>query len=217
MRSYLEIARRIAKIIVSPETAIGFADGVLSVPTDIGYLAYGFIDTDSRYQRETEKIRMFTAIKNGILDNENFLQTIATVLAIFNKSVPEKKQNNIYGKVVASVAGRTVTNSVIAGKLATVIAQRSSLLISLRGGMIGNLLLAGGMAERSIYTSERLRQSDPEVYYALRHRNFDLLYFLVEPALNPFLEALHVKRTQGQGAFEQILDMVESELHATTK
>lgn len=143
MRSYLEIARRIAKIIVSPETAIGFADGVLSVPTDIGYLAYGFIDTDSRYQRETEKIRMVTAIKNGILDNENFLQTIAPVLAIFNKSVPEKKQNNIYGKVVASVAGRTVTNSVIAGKLATVIAQRSSLLISLRGGLIGNILLAG--------------------------------------------------------------------------
>lgn len=178
MRSYLEIARRIAKIIVSPETAIGFADGVLSVPTDIGYLAYGFIDTDSRYQRETEKIRMVTAIKNGILDNENFLQTIATVLAIFNKSVPEKKQNNIYGKVVASVAGRTVTNSVIAGKPATVIAQRSSLLISLHGGLIGNILLAGGMAERSIYTSERLRQSDPEVYYALRHRNFDLLYFL---------------------------------------
>lgn len=160
---------------------------------------------------------MVTAIKNGILDNENFLQTIATVLAIFNKSVPEKKQNNIYGKVVASVAGRTVTNSVIAGKLATVIAQRSSLLISLRGGLIGNILLAGGMAERSIYTSERLRQSDPEVYYALRHRNFDLLYFLVEPALNPFLEALHVRRTQGLGAFVQILDMVESELHATTK
>lgn len=73
------------------------------------------------------------------------------------------------------------------------------------------------MAERSIYTSERLRQSDPEVYYALRHSNFDLLYFLVEPALNPFLEALHVRRTQGLGAFVQILDMVESELHATTK
>jgi hypothetical protein len=187
---------------------------VLSVPTDIGYLAYGFIDTDSRYQRETEKIRMFTAIKNGILDNENFRKQLRRYWPSSIK-VCRKKQNNIYGKVVASVAGRTVTNSVIAGKLATVIAQRSSLLISLRGGMIGNLLLAGGMAERSIYTSERLRQSDPEVYYALRHRNFDLLYFLVEPALNPFLEALHVRRTQGQGAFEQILDMVESELHAT--
>ena len=215
MSSYLEIARRIAKVIVSPETAIGFAHGVLSVPTDIGYLAYGFIDTDSRGQRETEKIRMMTAIRHGILENDNFMKTIETVLASFNKNVPEKKQNAIYGKIMASIAGRTITNSVIAGKLATVIAQRSSLLISLRGGLVGNILLAGGMAERSIYTSERLKQSDPEIYYALRHRNFDLLYFLVEPALNPFVEALHVRRTQGQGAFYRILDMVESELNAT--
>ena len=214
MSSYIEIARRIAKVIVSPETAIGFAHGMLSVPTDIGYLAYGFLDTDSRYQRETEKIRMITAIRHGILENENFIKTIEIVLTIFNKSVPESKQNHIYGKVMASVAGRAITNSVIAGKLASIIAQRSSLLISLRGGLAGNLLLAGGMAERSIYTSERLRQNDPEVYFALRHRNFDLLYFLVEPALNPFLEALSVKRTQGQGAFERILDMVESELNA---
>lgn len=215
MSSYLEIARRIAKVIASPETAIGFAHGVLSVPTDIGYLAYGFIDTDSRNMRETEKIRMMTAIRHGILENDNFMKTIETVLASFNKNVPEKKQNAIYGQIMASIVGRTVTNSVVAGKLATVIAQRSSLLISLRGGLIGNILLAGGMAERSIYTSERLKQSDPEIYHALRQRNFDLLFFLVEPALNPFLEALHVKRTQGQSAFERILDMVESELNAT--
>lgn len=49
MRSYQEIARRIAKIILSPESALGFVDGVLSVPKDIGYLAFGFIDTDNRY------------------------------------------------------------------------------------------------------------------------------------------------------------------------
>jgi len=66
MRSYQEIARRIAKIILSPESALGFIDGILSVPTDIGYLAYGFIDTDSRYQRETERIRMMSAIRHGI-------------------------------------------------------------------------------------------------------------------------------------------------------
>lgn len=39
MRSYSEIAKRIAKIIISTESAIGFVLGVLSVPTDIGYLA----------------------------------------------------------------------------------------------------------------------------------------------------------------------------------
>lgn len=214
MRSYAEIAKRIAKIIVSPGTAIGFSQGVMSVPTDMGYLAYGFMDTDTRYQRETEKIRMLAAIRHGILDSQNFMKTIATVLNIFNKNVPEAKQNAIYSKIIASGVGRTLANALIAGRLATAIAQRSSFLITVRGGLIGNTLLAGGMAERCIYTSDRLKRNNPEVYSALRHRNYDLLYFLLEPALNPFVEALNVKRTQGRPAFELILDLVESEINA---
>lgn len=214
MRSYQEIARRIAKIILSPESALGFIDGALSVPKDIGYLAFGFIDTDSRYQRETEKIRMLTAIKYGLLENHNFIKTIETVLDIFNKTAPEDKQNAIYGKTMASVAGRTITNSLIAGKLATIIAQRSSFLITLRGGLIGNTLLIGGMVERCIYTSERLQQYNPEIYNRLRTRDLDLLYFLVEPALNPFVDALKIRNTQGQVAFEKLLSMVENEINA---
>ncbi|MEK6307765.1 hypothetical protein [Pantoea dispersa] len=214
MRSYQEIARRIAKIILSPESAIGFIDGVLSVPKDIGYLAFGFIDTDSRYQRESEKIRMLTAIKYGLLENHNFIKTIETVLDIFNNTVPEDKQNAIYGKTMASVAGRTITNSLIAGKLAIIIAQRSSFLITLRGGLIGNTLLIGGMVERCIYTSERLQQYNPEIYNRLRTRDLDLLYFLVEPALNPFVDALKIRNTQGQVAFERLLSMVENEINA---
>ena len=214
MRSYQEIARRIAKIILSPESALGFIDGVLSVPKDIGYLAFGFIDTDKRYKRESEKIRMLTAIKYGLLENHNFIKTIETVLDIFNKTVPEDKQNAIYGKTMASVAGRTITNSLIAGKLATIIAQRSSFLITLRGGLIGNTLLIGGMVERCIYTSERLQQYNPEIYNRLRTRDLDLLYFLVEPALNPFVDALKIRNTQGQVAFERLLSMVENEINA---
>ena len=214
MDSYQEIARRIAKIILSPDSAIGVIDGVLSVPKDMGYLAFGFIDTDTRYQRETEKIRMLTAIKHGLLDHHNFIKTIETVLNNFNKFVPETRQNAIYSKIIASVAGRTITNSMIAGRIATAIAQRSSFLITLRGGIISNSLLIGGMVERCIYTSQRLQQYNPDIYHALRYRNYDLLYFLVEPALNPFVEALKVKNTQGQPAFEKILSMVEKEINA---
>lgn len=214
MDSYQEIARRIAKIILSPDSAIGVIDGVLSVSKDMGYLAFGFIDTDTRYQRESEKIRMLTAIKHGLLDHHNFIKTIETVLNNFNKFVPETRQNAIYSKIIASVAGRTITNSMIAGRIATAIAQRSSFLITLRGGIIGNSLLIGGMVERCIYTSQRLQQYNPDIYHALRYRNYDLLYFLVEPALNPFVEALKVKNTQGQPAFEKILSMVEKEINA---
>ncbi len=77
---------------------------------------------------------------------------------------------------------------------------------------MGNILLMGGMAERSIYTSRALQQSNPEIYYALHRKNYNLLYFLVEPLLEPFVEALRVKRTQGQPEFDKILDMVEDEL-----
>ncbi|MFW0700243.1 hypothetical protein [Pantoea sp. R13S299] len=217
MRSYSEIARRIAKIIISPESAIGFVHGILSVPKDIGYLAYGFLDTDNRYQRETEKIRMVRAVRYGILENHNFMKTIETVLNIFNKKLPESRLNAIYSKTMASVAGRTLTNSLIAGRLATTIAQRSSFLVAVRGGLVGNALLIGGMAERCIYTSEKLLKNNPEVYNTLRPQNYDLLYFLVEPALNPFVEALNVRRTQGQPAFDKILELVEKEINTNAR
>lgn len=189
MSTYIDIAKRIAQIIISPETAVGFVHGVLSVPQDLGYLAYGFIDTDSRYNRETERIRLIKAIRFGILQNENFVRTIKIVLNKLNQYIQEKKRDGIYAKIGASVVGRAITNSIISKKIATAIAQRSSLMVSLRGGIVGNTLLAGGMAERSIYTSQRLQSTGPEIYYALHQRDYDFLYFLVEPVLAPFVEA----------------------------
>ncbi|PNS12082.1 hypothetical protein COO59_08865 [Mixta theicola] len=205
MSSYRDIAQQIAKIIISPDSVFGFWNGVLSVPTDIGYLAYGFIDTDSRSIRETERIRMMTAIRYGLLKNHNFTKTIEIVFESFNKYVAEEKQNSIYSKTGFSIAGRATTNSLISARLAQTVAQSGGARVRLRGGIIGNLLLAGGMAERSIYTSQKLKAYAPEVYNALRARNYDLLYFFLEPALQPFVEALHVKWTNGAPAFNQII------------
>ncbi len=212
MSNYINIARRIAKIILSPDSAIGLMHGVLSVPKDLGYLVYGYLDTDSRYLRETEHIRMAKAIRYGILQNHNFVKTIETVLGIFNKYVPKEKQESIYSRSMFSLAGRTAANSYIFGKMASIIAQRTAFLVTLQGGAAGNILLIGGMAERSVYTSRSLQRKNPEIYYALYPRNYDLLYFLIEPALEPFVEALQVRRNLGDAAFNKIIDMVENEL-----
>lgn len=212
MSSYREIAQRIAKIVISPDSVLGFWNGVLSVPTDIGYLAYGFIDTDSRSIREAERIRMMTAIRYGILKNHNFIKTVEIVFDTFNKYVPEEKQNSIYSKTGFSIAGRATTNTLVSARLAQAVAQNGGAKVRLRGGIIGNMLLAGGMAERSIYTSQKLKTYAPEVYNALRARNYDLLYFFLEPALQPFVEALHVKWSNGTPAFNQIIGEVENEI-----
>lgn len=125
-----------------------------------------------------------------------------------------QSKTRFIAKQLLQCPGGAATNSVISSRIATSIAQSSSLFVKLRGGIIGNTLQIVGMIEWCLYTSERLHQVNSEIYYALRQRNFDLLYFILEPPLTPFIEALNVRRTQGQPAFERIIDIVSSEINA---
>ncbi|VTN13732.1 Uncharacterised protein [Raoultella terrigena] len=75
------------------------------------------------------------------------------------------------------------------------------------------LLLIGGMSERSIRTSENLANEAPEVYEILRPHDYDLIYFLIEPAVKPFVDAIHIAVTRGQPEFEKIINMVGEKLH----
>lgn len=90
-----EIAQRITDIIISPDSAIGLVHGILSVPVDLGYLAYGFFDTDSYHAHETETIRIIESIKRGILEHDRITDAIQIILNDLNKyfSESEKKQN----------------------------------------------------------------------------------------------------------------------------
>ena len=195
MSSYDEIATRIAKVIVSPESAIGLIHGILSVPMDLGYLAYGYFDTGSHYAHETERIRIVRAIDSGILNHDRIIDAIQIVFSQFNKYTSENRQNKIYSRTISSVVGRIATNSVISSKIATAIAQRASFFVAVRGGVMGNILLVGGMTERCIRTAARLRRerrccaasgvfSACAPFYTLRHDNFPR-YSFTWLAINP--------------------------------
>jgi len=212
MSNYEKIATRIADIIISPDSALGFIHGALSVPVDLGYMAHGVFDTDSHYSHETETIRIIHTIDNGILNYDRILGAIEIVFSKFDQYVSESKQNKIYSRGSFSVIGRTVTNSVISSTIAKAIAQRAGWTVALRGGIVGNILLIGGMKERCIRTSVQLSIDEPEFYQELRVKDYDLLYFMFEPALKPFVEALTVRRQQGMPAFNNILERVESKV-----
>lgn len=210
-----DIASRIAAIIINPESALGLINGIISVPIDIGYLVYGYLDTESHYSHDTERIRMMRAIDNGILNYDRILDAIDSVFKEFDKNVPEREQNKIYSHSIFSVIGRTATNSVVSSRIAAAIAGRASFWVGVRGGVVGNILLIGGMMERSIRASEQLQVDEPEIYKSLRSKDYDLLYFLFEPALKPFVDALSVKRKQGMPAFNKILALVEEKVRNT--
>lgn len=212
MSDYREIALRIAEIIISPDSVVGFMQGALSVPLDLGYMVYGYFDTESHYAHDRERVRIAYAIHKGVLNHDRIAESIQIIFNEFNKQATESRKNKIYSRALSSIAGRAIANSIISKKIATTILGRSGLLISLGGAGIGNILLAGGMAERCIRASEKLSVEEPEVYQLLRPMDYDLLYFLLEPALKPFIDALSVKRHHGTYAFNKILMFVEDEL-----
>ena len=214
MRDINEIASRIANIILSPNTVTGLIHGALSVPVDLGYLVYGFFDTDSRYRHETVRIRMADAIKHDILNHDNITNAAKLIFSKFNEYVSESKQDEVYSSVVSSITGRLLT-SMLVTNIATSIIQRVSLITSPKGSAFSFIFLLGGMMERSIRTSENLLIESPEVYGMLRPRDYDLLYFLMEPAVQPFVDAIHVKTTQGLPAFNRILKLVEDKINGS--
>ncbi|WP_293548082.1 hypothetical protein [Pluralibacter sp.] len=70
------------------------------------------------------------------------------------------------------------------------------------------------MSERSIGKSEDLEPEAPEIYGLLRPHDYDLLYFLFEPAVKPLIEAVHLANTRGQPSFNEIVKNIEDKLNA---
>lgn len=212
MSDYREIALRIAKIIISPDFVVGFMQGALSVPIDLGYMVYGYFDTESRYSHNRGRLRIAQALRKGILNHDRIADAVQTIFNEFNKQATENEQNKIYSRAISSLVGRILTNSKISARIATVIVGEISIVTKIGGGTIGSVLLLGGMTERCIRASEKLSAEEPKAYQLLRPMDYDLLYFLLEPALKPFIDALSVKRRQGTYAFNKILMVVEEEL-----
>ncbi|HHQ4305780.1 TPA: hypothetical protein ACSTJZ_002917 [Serratia fonticola] len=159
---------------------------------------------------------MMKAIKCGILENENLVESIKTVLDDFNSNVSKETQDSIYAKAVGSIAGRMITNAYLSGKLASIILKIAvySRLLAFRISTVSTILLTGGLATRSIYKSEELKDKNLSVYYALRHKgDLDFLYFLIQPFVDPFIDALSVRQKQGQEPFNKIVSLVEKELN----
>lgn len=114
MNSYTDIARRIASMLVSPETMIGLTQGMVSVPADLSYLAYGFIDTETRNIRQDEKIRLAFAVKRGLFHQQKLIKAVQIIIDEFSEYMPASTQERIYGETLGSIAGRFIAHFIYA-------------------------------------------------------------------------------------------------------
>ncbi|EAA7111125.1 hypothetical protein EWJ91_24190 [Salmonella enterica subsp. enterica serovar Ouagadougou] len=225
LSKYYDVVRRLIKIMVSPESAGGILDGILSVPVDIFYLGRAFLDTENRYRNEIEHYRLATLIKREISDEDTFTRLINLIFYELFSHVPEKTQNKIFSHIGGAIFGRTIANAFVSGEIAKATMKKAississaqlskivSISASISGAMIGNILLTGGMAERAIYTSRALKEDCPEIYNRLRPTDLDLLYFLVESIMEPVVDAIKIRRNDGQIAFEKMMELMANEI-----
>ena len=213
-----DIVSRLYKILVSPDTIPGLINGALTVPLDLGYLALSYFDADSRSRNQTHRYRMSYAIRDDVLNYENIKNAVDTILEEFDKYLTTDRQDAAYRVVITAIAGRIIMSGIAAKIAGAALARVSFISISAgKGAKVINsitmILLLGGMSERSIRASERLCYEAPEIYDLLRPHNYDLTYFLIEPAVQPFVDAIHVRQTQGQKAFNEIIHRLGDKLN----
>ena len=180
------------------------------MPQDIWVVTKDFFDTDSRGINERERIRLATLIKRGV-SSEDFRRLMYIVVSRYVSGLTNEQVEKIMVKVVGSRLGnaafKTFFSSELASWLGTYIIPRFLLSAKITG-----VLGVGAMVSRSVYSSRELKELNESIYYALRNAgDLDLLYFMVEDVLKPWIEAINYLTTNkmlSQEVFEHFVEKV---------
>lgn len=198
------MADRIIKMLTTPDFYEGMGSGISEIGKNFGYLAYGYIDTDSRSSRSREKERVIKAIHKGIVSKDKVIKAITRVFNVFNRHVSEAKKEAIYNKIVGDLVGGFIVSQAV-----MITSKRIGNIPKVSTAIAYYLLLLGGMMDRSIYRSQYLKNHNPEIYSELRRDDLDLLFFLFEEQVEPLTEAIKMRRTYGDGMFNKLIDKIE--------
>ncbi|EKS6740313.1 hypothetical protein NTH60_004347 [Enterobacter ludwigii] len=171
-------------------------DGFLSIPEDLWMLTKDFLDSDHRWRNETDKIRLLTLIKKG-LTSEDVRRLINTVIKRYLSGLSEEQSKKLLLKIGGSQVGGITFKMVFVNELITLFVSKIIPRFLVSAGITG-VLSVGASISRSVYTSYDLLKLNKDIYYELRGAgDLDLLYFLVEDNIKPFIEAVNFQQSHG--------------------
>ncbi|PHM44924.1 hypothetical protein Xmau_01639 [Xenorhabdus mauleonii] len=184
----------------------GVATGLLDVPVDLFYLGYDFLDTEHRYENENDKYRFAYMIKANLLSMQSIERVIQIIFEeYFDKLSDEQKRRLVETKVGSILGGMVGKQVIFGGHLGAIFGSRW--LTKFAGSTIAlSVVSVGSSVSRAIYTSRDLAEKNPELYMKLRREgDLDLLYFLVENKMNPYVKAIE-NYSKNRELFDTIFD-----------
>ncbi|EKS6734074.1 hypothetical protein OR233_002495 [Enterobacter asburiae] len=168
------------------------AQGMLSFPVSMYYLGYDFMDTTHRHSNFDDRVRMANMLKRGISVHQEAQKIVNAVIREFMSKVNMDCIQGIAQNFTGVMAGKFIFAELTGVKLGAAVSTR--IMTSFAAGVvIGSALTIGAETSRAIYTARKLENQNPALYYRLKSMgDLDLLYFLVEDKLKPFLDACSV-------------------------
>ncbi|ELP5722247.1 hypothetical protein QTU96_004664 [Enterobacter asburiae] len=168
------------------------AQGMLSFPVSMYYLGYDFMDTTHRHSNFDDRVRMANMLKRGISVHQEAQKIVNAVIREFMSKVNMDSIQGIAQNFTGLMAGKFIFAELTGVKLGAAVSTR--IMTSFAAGVvIGSALTIGAETSRAIYTARKLENQNPALYYRLKSMgDLDLLYFLVEDKLKPFLDACSV-------------------------
>ncbi len=173
--------------------------GFTSIPGDLYALTKDFLDSDHRWDNETDRIRLITLIKKGAT-SDDVNKMIKLVVKEYLSHLNEDQVRRLLIKLGGSAAGSFAFKAVYVNEIVSLFYSRIIPKFLFGAGMTG-MITIGASVSRSIYTARDLLKKNSEVYAILRASgDLDLLYFLVEDSLDPYLDAIALQRVNSPQA-----------------
>lgn len=194
MDSAKSLAKRKLKSLDAGDSGflVSVAQGMLSFPVSMYYLGYDFIDTAHRHANFDDRMRMANMLKRGISVNQEAQKIVNAVIREFMSKVNIDNIQGIAQNFTGVMASKFIFAELTGVKPGAAVSLR--IMTSFAAGVvIGSALTIGAETSRAIYTARKLENQNPVLYYRLKSMgDLDLLYFLVEEKLKPFLDACSV-------------------------
>ncbi|WP_147194891.1 hypothetical protein [Pantoea sp. CCBC3-3-1] len=167
--------------------------GFTSIPGDLYALTKDFLDSDHRWDNETDRIRLITLLKKGAT-SDDLKRLIKLVVEQYVKRLDEEHLEKMLVKMGGKNAGSFAFKYLFVNEIVSKFFSRVIPKFLFSAGMTG-IITIGASVSRSIYTSRDLMKKNSEVYTLLRGAgDLDLLYFVVEDNVEPWLDAIALQQ-----------------------
>lgn len=177
------------------------------------YESTGLIDRQLRARNELENERFYRVLKSLATNEGPVRQLVTIVITDFYNKLDEKGKNAINNKLNysdAKLGSRVGVQAAITKAIADRIISRvrmskvMSRVTRVASAVTFNIVMIQGMIEEAARASRRMKAKYPQTYFKVSPMNLDMVYFLAERELEPYLMYINSHPIQCKGIENEI-------------